>query len=330
MRHFLAILLIVFLSGCSFIPKVKWPTWASLKGDEVTNTSGTVAEAKSGAQAVDRMAEIARRENEARKALEEKYDKFRDELQKAYNKREVVDNDNFDRISELNYGIYFATKDLVTTDNRILIANLKSQANMNRLMPLSEDIKNAIEAEIKVDIALPSAEIVKKYEKALADGLAAAKAYEEADAQVKRLEQEKIKLRAEEKIVMAKVLAEQEAERARLKKEADDAIEIAKEKQRQEMLGWIVKGLLGVGAVVMIIGLLMKAPTLIISGIFCLGLSYSAAMLPMWVIPTLMGVVVLMMVLLDPKTGKPCFLKKKSPFHEDPKPIAPPPSSNQP
>ena len=321
----LFIFIAVMLSGCSVLPKPKWPGWASFGKDGASNSSGTVAEARSGAQAVDRMAEIARREQQARQALEEKYDKFREQLAAAYALREKVDNENFDRISELNYGIYFATKDLTATDNRILIANLKSQANMNRLMPLSEDTKKAIEADIQLDIPKPSTEIATKYEQVIADGIAGAKAYEDADRAVKEKEAEKIKLRAEEKQVMAKVLAEQEAERARLKKEADDAVAIAKEKQRQEMVGWIVKALLGVAVLILIPGFLMKSPTMIVSGIGMLGLAFVAATIPFWVVATIMGLFVVVMVVVDPKTGKIASFSRKK--EAAPVPPTTPPSA---
>jgi hypothetical protein len=311
MRLTIFILLAVMLSGCSVLPKPKWPGWASFGNKGVENSSGTVAEARSGAQAVDRMAEIARREQEARRLLEEKYAKFREELAAAYALREKVDNENFDRISELNYGIYFATKDLTATDNRILIANLKSQANMNRLMPLTEDMKRQIEADIQLDVPKQSAEIQTKYEKVIADGIAGAKAYEDADKLVKEKEAEKVRIRAEERQVMAKVLAEQEAERARLKKEADDAVAIAKEKQRQEMVGWIVKALLGVAVLILIPGFLMKSPTMIVSGIGMLGLAFVAATIPFWIVATIMGLFVVVMVVVDPKTGKIAFMSKK-------------------
>ena len=322
MRLTIFILLAVMLSGCSVLPKPKWPGWASFGNKGVENSSGTVAEARSGAQAVDRMAEIARREQEARRLLEEKYAKFREELAAAYALREKVDNENFDRISELNYGIYFATKDLTATDNRILIANLKSQANMNRLMPLTEDMKRQIEADIQLDVPKQSAEIQTKYQQVIADGIAGAKAYEDADKAVKEKEAEKVRIRAEERQVMAKVLAEQEAERVRLKKEADDAVAIAKEKQRQEMVGWIVKALLGVAVLILIPGFLMKSPTMIVSGIGMLGLAFVAATIPFWIVATIMGLFVVVMVVVDPKTGKIAFMSKKQ--------AAPPPPAPSP
>jgi len=310
-KIFLTVIVSLLLSGCMSLPTGKLPGWSSLGGKKSGDTALTIADARSGAQSIDRMAEITRREEEVRKNLEEKYAKFREELQAAYDERTRVDYDNFDRISEINYGIYFATKDLVTTDRRILVANLKSQVNMNRLMPLSTDIKKAIEAETEIETTKTPDELLKKYDKVLADGIEAALAYEKADAEVQRLEKQKIVLRNEEKIVMAKVLAEQEAERNRLKKEADDAVAVARELQKQEMIGWIVKALLGVGILVLIPGFLMKSPTMIISGIGMLGLSYVAATIPFWIVSTIMGIFILIMIVVDPKNGTICFFNKK-------------------
>jgi hypothetical protein len=328
MRFFSILLavLTLFLSGCSIIPKPKWPAWASFGNkDTVTNNSGTVAEAASGQQAVDRMAEIARRQEETRLALEAKYAKFRQELQAAYDLRTKVDNENFDAISDINQGIYLALEPITSTNTRVLIASLKAQENIARLMPITEKRKDEIKVELAAQEKMKTEEIQKIYDARIKAGEAKNDEYNKADAAVKAKEAEKAKIRTEADQILAKAKAEHEAEVARMKKEADDAVAIAKEKQRQEMIGWIVKGLLGVGIVVLIIGLLMKAPTMIISGIFCLGLAYVAATVAMWIIASIMGLVVLAMVLLDHKTGKPHFMKKT-----EVQPIAPPPSVTPP
>ena len=285
------------------------------------DTSGTVAGATATAGAVDRMTEIARRESEARRALEAQYEKFRVELAAAYAAREKVDNENFDKISEINYGIISATEEVVGLDKHVLNANIKAKENAEMLMPVPEDKKKVIDADILADIKKELAEITKKYEARTKEAVAAAKRYEEADALVKQKEAEKAKLRNSQAEALKKIQAEQAAEREKLLKEAKDAVEIAKEKQRLEMVGWIVKALLGVGILLLLIGFLMKSPTFIVSGIAMLGLSYVAATIPFWVVATVMGSGVLAMVLLDPK-GKPHFAKKKA---ETPLP-APPPS----
>ena len=283
----------------------------SLGGGKTGDSAGSVAAAQNTAQAVDRMAEISKRNEEARKAMEIEYAKFREQLAVAYANREKVDNDNFDRISEINYGIFKATEEVTKLDARVLIANLKSKENMARLMPIGEAKKKEIIAELEADRKKVESEIMKKYEGRIKEGEAAAAAYEEADKQVKLKEAEKAKLRDQQATILEKLRADQEAEREKLRKEAADAVAIAKEKQRLEMVGWIVKALLGVGIVILVIGFLMKSPTFIVSGIAMLGLAYVAATIPFWVVAAVMGVFVIVMVMMDPKTGKISIPGKK-------------------
>jgi uncharacterized membrane protein len=268
------------------------------------------------------MAEINRRNEETRAAMELEYAKFREQLTAAYNNREKLDNDNFDRISEINYGIFKATEELVSVDTRVLIANLKSKENMARLMPITEAMKKTIIAEIEADRKKLEVDIVKKYEARVKEGEAAAAAFEAADKLVKENEAEKAKLRDQQSELLAKLKASQDAERAKLQKEAADAVAVAKEKQRLEMVGWIVKALLGVGIVILVIGFLMKSPTFIVSGIAMLGLAYVAATIPFWVVASIMGVFVIVMVMMDPKTGKISMLGKKKE-----EPVTAPPSA---
>jgi hypothetical protein len=301
MRFVLSLLLIMSLTGCTMLGGLKMP---SLGGGKTGDSAGSVAAAQNTAQAVDRMAEISKRNEEARKAMEIEYAKFREQLAVAYANREKVDNDNFDRISEINYGIFKATEEVTKLDARVLIANLKSKENMARLMPIGEAKKKEIIAELEADRKKVESEIMKKYEGRIKEGEAAAAAYEEADRQVKLKEAEKAKLRDQQATILEKLKADQEAEREKLRKEAADAVAIAKEKQRLEMVGWIVKALLGVGIVILVIGFLMKSPTFIVSGIAMLGLAYVAATIPFWVVAAVMGVFVIVMVMMDPKTGK--------------------------
>lgn len=308
MRFVISLLLVMSLTGCSMLGGLKMP---SLGGGKTGDSAGSVAAAQNTAAAVDRMAEISKRNEEARKAMEIEYAKFREQLAAAYANRERLDNDNFDRISEINYGIFKATEDVTKLDARVLIANLKSKENMARLMPIGEAKKKEIIAELEGDRKKLEAEIVKKYEARVKEGEAAAAAYEEADKQVKLKEAEKGKLRDQQATILEKLRADQEAEREKLRKEAADAVAVAKEKQRLEMVGWIVKALLGVGIVILVIGFLMKSPTFIVSGITMLGLAYVAATIPFWVVATIMGIFVIVMVMMDPKTGKISLPGKK-------------------
>ena len=294
----------------------------SFNSNKTGDSAGTVAAATATSAAVDRMAEINRRNEETRAAMELEYAKFREQLAAAYNKREKLDNDNFDRISEINYGIFKATEELTSVDTRVLIANLTSKENMARLMPITEAMKKIIIAEIEADRKKVEVDIVKKYEARIKEGEAAAAAFEAADKLVKEKEAEKLKLRDQQTELLAKLKASQDAERAKLQKEAADAVAVAKEKQRLEMVGWIVKALLGVGIVILVIGFLMKSPTFIVSGIAMLGLAYVAATIPFWVVASIMGVFVIVMVMMDPKTGKITMPGKKKE-----EPVTAPPSA---
>jgi hypothetical protein len=314
----------MFLTGCQMLSGLG--SKIAALGDRLDknkgDTSGTVAGATATANAVDRMTEIAKREAEARKALEAKYEKFRQELATAYANREKVDNENFDKISEINYGITAATEEVVGLDTRVLIANLKSKEAANMLMPVPEDKKKLIEADIEADRKKVEGEIRKKYDDLMKKSEAAAKRYEEADKLVKQKEAEKAKLRMDQAEALKKIQEEQEALRTKMKKEADDAVEIAKEKQRLEMVGMIVKALLGVGILLMVLGFLLKSPVFIVAGLVMLGLSYVAATIPFWVVAAVMGLFIVVMIVVNPKNGKIDLFKKTPP----PAPPAPPPT----
>jgi len=301
---------ILVLSGCTMMKGIKFP---SLPNNKTGDSTGTVAGAAATAAAVDRMDEINKRNEETRAALELEYAKFRKELSDAYEARSRIDDDNFDRISEINFGIFKATEEITSLDRRVLIANLKSRENMARLMPVSETKKKEIIADIELDRKKIEVEIVKRYEDRIKAGEATAAAYAKADALVKQKELEKNKLRDQQAELLAKMKAAQDAEREQLRKEAADAVAVAKEKQRLEMIGWIVKSLLGVGIAILLLGFLLKSPMFIVSGIACLGLAYVAATIPFWVVATIMGIFVLVMVLVDPKTGKISAFSKKAP-----------------
>ena len=175
---------------------------------------------------------------------------------------------------------------------------------MARLMPISESKKKEIIAEIETDRKKAEDGIINGYKDRIKAGEAAAAAYAKADALVKQKELEKTKLRDQQAELVAQMLKAQEVERERLRKEAADAVTVAKEKQRLEMVGWIVKALLTVGIIILVIGFLLKSTTFIISGVAMLGLAFVAATIPFWVVAVIMGTFVIVMVIVDPKTGK--------------------------
>ena len=317
--------LILLLTGCQMVSSLG--SKITGLGDRFTSNranSNTVAGATATAGAVDRMSEIARRETAERHALEAQYEKFRQELAAAYANREKIDNENFDKISEVNYGIIVATEDVVGLDKRVLLANLKAKENSKMLMPIPEDMKKAIISEIDIDSQKELAEIVKKYEQKTKEALAAAHRYEKADALVKQKEAEKAKLITDQANALKILESKQLAEIDRMLKESKDAVEIAKENQRLEMVRMLVKALLGVAVLLLLIGFLMKSPTFIISGVSMLGLAYVAATIPFWIVAAIMGLFIVVMIVVNPKTGKIDFMSKKK--AETPA-TEPPPSS---
>ena len=156
-------------------------------------------------------------------------------------------------------------------------------------------------SEKAVEVSTP---VVVVEEKVAPKEIDAEKAKAAIEQRLKEISEEK---KSEEKKALARIMAEQDAERARLKKEADDAAAIAKEKQRQEMVGWIVKALLAVGIIILIPGFLLKSPSFILSGIGMLGLAFVAATIPFWVVSTIMGIFMLVLIVVVPKTGKVDF-----------------------
>ena len=306
----------MFLTGCQFLSGIG----SKFSGLGGSKDSGTVAGASATAGAVDRMSEIAKREAAARKELEARYEKFRQELSVAYANREKVDTENFIKLSEINYGITAATDEIVGLDRRVLIANLKSKEAAKMLMPVPESKKDQIQAEIELDRQKSEEDLKKKYDELLKKAEQSAKRYEEADKLVKKKEEEKAKLRIDQAETLKRILAEQAAEREKMLKESKDAVEIAKETQRLEMVAMIVRALLVVGIILMVLGFLLKSPIFIISGMVMLGLSYVAATIPFWVVSSIMGLFIVVMIIVNPRNGKIDLFKKIDP----PAPPSPP------
>lgn len=319
MRAIFAVVCLVVMTSCSMIPKMKWPDWA--KSNPPTQTGASAA-----ANAVDRMAEIQTREAKLRSELEDKRKKSLESINAATQAREKIDDDNFNQISEINFGIFAATENIIDIDPRILIANLKAQANMARLMPITSDIQARIRAEIELERTMEKIKLEEKYKAEIKKGHEAKMAYEEAVKKLHAAEAAHAKLVKEQERILADVRIEAERQAERMKKEAEDAVKLAKEAQRAEMIGWIVKSLLGVGIILLIVGFLMKSPVFIVSGIGMTALAYVAATIPFWVVSTLMGIFILAMIVINPKNGKidwTPWSKEKTPEEESPEVVKP-------
>jgi hypothetical protein len=309
MRVIASLFFILFFTSCSTIPGLKMPElWKSMG-----NTADKALQAgKAASDALDQITLSDKKLQEARLKIEQEYEVFRKDLTAAYKKREEVDFANFDEISKVNYGIYYVTdNDKKYTDIDFLIAHSRAKENIARLDQLPEETRLNIRAEVDQDRTKAMSEVVKKYEQKVREGLLAAMAYEEATQIIAQKEEEKRKLREENTQTLARLEAQKQAEVERIKKETELKIQSAKEEQRMEMLRWIVKALGIVGILQLVGGLLLKSPTFIIAGIFTIGMAYIAVMVPFWIVAVSMGVIILAMVIVNPKTGKCDIFKNK-------------------
>jgi len=292
-----ALLLPILFTGCTLIPGLKMPeSWKSLGGSSAT--AGAVAAADKDRKGVTQLSEADKKVEEARKKIEQEYEEFRKGLSDAYKKREEIDNANFKKISETNFGILYATEAKKDTDIDFAIAHFRAKENMFRLDPLPITMQDQIKKEVDADRKRTSADLLKKYEKLFEDSKAAADAYQKATDLIKQKEDEKAKMRADNKAALDKLNAEKAAEIERIKKEAEDKLALAKEAQKQEYLGYMIKALVGVGILFLIAAGLMKSINMGIVAISSFALAYTIATAPTWVIGTVVGVTVLCMVIV--------------------------------
>lgn len=308
----------LLISGCTNMPGFKIPeAWKSLgKTPDKAIAAGTTTNAAMG-----QVADADKKLQDAKLKIEQEYEKFRQDLELAYKKREEMDLRNFSEISKVNYGIYYVTNnEKKDTDMDFLIAHLRAKENMARLDQLPEEIRIQIRSEVDIDKRKAMEALLKKYEEKVKEGLLVATAYQEATKLIQLKEDEKRKLREENKITLQRLEAEKSAEIERIRKETEAKIASAKEEQRMEMLRWIIKALSIVGILQLVGGLLLKSPTFIIAGIFTLGIAYVTVMVPFWVVAVSMGVIILAMVMVNPKTGKCDILSKSLPLTHLPKP----------
>lgn len=295
------------------MPSFKMPEfWKKLAGE--SNPTKTITDGATTNKVLDEITDSDKKLQDARDKMEQEYEKSRRELEEAYKKREKVDFENFAEISKINYGIYYVTDtNKKETDIDFLLAHLKAKENIARLDQLPENIRVDIRGEVDEDRKKAVHAIEKEYEQKIKKGLLDAAAYEQATRIMEQEYEKARKLRAENKMTLDRLQAEKEIELAALKKETENAIKAAREEQRLEMVRWIVKALGIIGILQLVGGLLLRSPTFIVSGIFTLGMAYVAAMIPFWVVALSMGVIILVMVIVNPKTGKLHIFKKSEP-----------------
>lgn len=262
-----------------------------------TNTSAaTLIKAQAISQQVSDMAAANIKIEQAHKAMELQYAKFREELQKNYDDMKKKDNDNFAKIGTVNYGIYVATQEKKKQDMNTLIAHLRSKEIMNRVDKLTSDQQSKILKDVEEEKKQTIDQLYLKYNDQIELAISEKTDLDKALALIDQKEQEQKQLREAQKITIEKLRAEQQATMDKAIKYTADQVDIAKANQKAEMLGYIVKSLLGVGIIFLVLAILLKSPTLGIGSLASLGLAYVAATVPVWVIGTVLGFVTLLLI----------------------------------
>ena len=108
-------------------------------------------------------------------------------------------------------------------------------------------------------------------------------------------EKEKAQLKEANRIAIEKIEAEKKAEVERVRAEAADQVRLLKEAQQHEIIVWTVRVLGGLGILFLVLGVLMKSFSMILSGVTFLGLAYMATSIPMWAIGAIAGGAIVLM-----------------------------------
>ena len=293
MRYVYLSLMCLLLTGCSMFPNVKWPEqWKSL----ANGSTGSVVAAQKVNENVKQITDADKKVDDARKKLELDYAKFREDLQKVYEDRAKKDNENFNIISQLNYGVYEITQEKKKIDINTTIAHLRSKEIMMRGDKLTEEQKYKIKEELDVEKTKTIDELYIKYKANIDLAVKQKAALDAAEALILIKEKEKDALRVANKQTIERLEADRKAEIERIAKDTADKVKLAREAQRQEMLGYIIKALVGVGILFLILGGLLRSISMGIVSISSLALAYTAATVPMWVISSIVGLMVLIIV----------------------------------
>jgi len=312
MKHALSLLLWFTVLGCSIVPSVpSFNSTGKMPGSDISKNAVVVVKAEDTQKQVDQMAEANKKVEAARQEMEMKYNAAREQLQKSYDDLKKKDDDNFAKIGELNYGIYMVTQEKKKQDMNTLVAHLRAKEVMNRTDKLTPEQKAVITAEINKEKALTIDQLYTKYNGAVELAIVQKQALDNAQTVIDQQEKEKAALREAEKLTLNKLQAERNAEIDQIKKQAADQLALAKAAQKAELIGLMVKALIGVGILFLVIAILLKNITMGLGAIASLGLAYVAATVEMWVVGASLGGIILIAVLVE-------VFKKKKPTKDQP------------
>lgn len=299
----------LFLTGCQFIPTPKWP-WGGKKDDvDVAAITAKIA-AEEAKKVADKLAEADKKVEEARKKMELEYAKQKEELQKIYDDRAQKVKENMTKVGELNYGIFYVAEEKRKTDINTTISYLRSKEIMNRMDTLTESSIDKVKREVEEEKKKSFDQLFAKYKASTDLAIHQKQALDAAQALIEQREKEMAALREANKLTIERLEAEKRIEYEKQQNEAKIKADAAKETQRMEMISYIMKALVGVGVVFLILAGITKSLTFIGVSVFSFGLAYVAATVPFWIIATVMGIIMLLVIFIDPKTGKFTMISK--------------------
>ena len=307
MKKLATLLMVLLLSGCGITSLPKMPSVPSFgsKKTEVApvkepevNVAAVVA-AQAAKEAMEKAAAAEQKAAEDKKKMEDEYAKLKAEMAKAYEDLKKKDQDNFDKIAELNYGVYHVTQEKKKTDINTTIAHLRSKEIMMRTDKLTDAEKAQIQKEVAEEKTKTVDQLYIQYKATIDLAVNQKAALDEADQLIQQKEKEKAQMKEANRVAMEKLEAEKKAEVERVRQEAADQVRLLKEAQQQELMVWLVRLLGGIGILFLIGGVLLKKLGMIVSGITFLGLAYMATSIPMWMIGAGAGAAILLMAIVQ-------------------------------
>lgn len=304
-----SLLTVLLVSGCALPSLPKMPSMPSFgkKAEAVApsvpkepevNVAAMVA-AQAAKEAMEKAAAVEQKAAEDKKKMEDDYAKLKAETMKAYDDLKKKDQDNFDKIAELNYGVYHVTQEKKKTDINTTIAHLRSKEIMMRTDKLTDAEKAEIQKEIADEKTKTVDQLYIKYKATIDLAVNQKAALDEADQLIQQKEKEKAAMKEANRVALEKAEAEKKAEVERVRKEAADQVRLLKEAQQAQLIQMIIYSLGGLGLIFLILGVLLRSISFIITAVMFLGLAYFAASVPMWIVGAVAGVSILGMGLVQ-------------------------------
>jgi hypothetical protein len=316
MKKLYTLLFLLILSGCSIVPKM--PSFSGFGSKKATvvetqtvpevNVAAAVA-SQAAKDAFEKAAQVEQKAAEDKKKMEEEYAKTKAEMQKAYQDLRNKDLENFAKISEINYGVYHVTQEKKKVDINTTIAHLRSKEIMMR----TDILTDAKKAEIQKEIA--EEKIIKeslqksidglyiKYKATIELAVNQKSLLDDAEALIVTKEKEKAIIKEANRLQIEKLEFDKKAEIEKLKQDAADQVRLLKEAQKEQLVQRLIYVLGGLGILFVVLGVLMRSISFILSAVMFLGLAYIAASVPMWIV-AVSAVVSLLVSALIPKLGK--------------------------